>query len=147
MCSLQCDTESFIIIFPTSSNKCSRRHRLVLSTELYMTEWKITNPTSSSSQSSFAAMKNFLADGRLTPLSSPPPPLYTLWRTLQPPLFPTPSQARGWSEGAPGQYQSGQHYYRGRNAEQNPHPFPSMSNLSSLYTLFYSVIYNFVVLR
>ena len=39
-----------------------------------MTEWKSTNLTSSSSQSSIAAMKKFLAEGRLTPLSSPPTP-------------------------------------------------------------------------
>ena len=38
-------------------------------------------------------------------------------------------------EGAPGQYQSGQHYYHGRNAEQTPSPFSSMSNSSSRYTL------------
>ena len=44
-----------------------------------MTEWKCMNPSSSSSQSSIAAMKKFLADGRLTPLP------YTLWRTLRPP--------------------------------------------------------------
>ena len=50
-----------------------------------------------------------------------------------------------WSEGDPGQYQSGQHHYRGRNAQQTPPLFPSMSNLSSFYTLFYSVIYNSVV--
>ena len=43
-----------------------------------MTEWKSPNPTSSSSQSSIAAMKNFLADGRLTPLSPLPPPPLTL---------------------------------------------------------------------
>ena len=39
-----------------------------------MTEWKSMNPTSSSSQSSNAAMKNFLVDGRMTPLYSPPSP-------------------------------------------------------------------------
>ena len=54
-----------------------------------------TNPTSSSSQGSIVAMKNFLADnGRLTPLSSPSPP-HTLWRTLRPPLLPTPGPAWG----------------------------------------------------
>ena len=98
-----------------------------------MTEWKSTNPTSSSSQSSIDAMKIFLADGRLTTLSSPPYSPHLAGRGEW-----------GWSEGAPGQCQSGQHYYRGRNAEQTPPPFPSMSNSSSLYTLFYSVIYNSV---
>ena len=65
-----------------------------------------------------------------------------------PPTTPIP-HARGVgnevAEGAPGQYQSGQHYYRGRNVEQTPPPFPSMSNSSSIYTLFYSVIYNSVL--
>ena len=57
-------------------------------------------PTSYSSQSSIAAMKNFLAGGRLTPLSSPPPPpaytlWHTLWHTLRPPLFPMSGRAWG----------------------------------------------------
>ena len=43
------------------------------STELKMTEWKITVHISSSSQISIAALKNVLADGRFT--SSPPLPL------------------------------------------------------------------------
>ena len=109
-----------------------------------MTEWKSINPTSSSSQSSIAAMKNFLADGRLTPLSSNPLPPHTLWRTIRQPR-PAGHGKWGWSEGAPGQYQSGQHYYRGRNAEQTPPPFSSVSNSFFLYTLFYSVIYNSVL--
>ena len=54
-----------------------------------MTEWKSTNPTSSSSQSSIAAMKNFLADRRLTPLSTPlPSPIHPL---THPPTTPIPN--------------------------------------------------------
>ena len=77
------------------------------------------------------------------------------WRTLQPHQFPTPAGRGewGWSEGAPGQYQSGQHYYRGRNAilTQTLHlkytfGKRTVSNSTSLYTLFYSVIYNSVVI-
>ena len=86
-----------------------------------MTEWKSTNPTSSSSQSCIVAMKNFLADGRLTPLSSPAPP-------LNPKHYST----------------TGKHYSTTVVEMQCPPPFPSMSNSSSLYTLFYSVIYNSV---
>ena len=44
-----------------------------------MTEWKSTNPTLSSSQSSIAAMKNFLANGRLTPLDSRCGKISYLW--------------------------------------------------------------------
>ena len=52
-----------------------------------MTEWKTTVHILSSSQSSIAALKNVLADGRLT--SNPPlPPPHTLFRTHQPPLYP-----------------------------------------------------------
>ena len=51
-----------------------------------MTEQKSTVPISSLSQSSIAAMKNFLADVRW--FLSPPP--YTLWRTHRPPLYPIP---------------------------------------------------------
>ena len=83
-----------------------------------------TVPISSSSQSSIAAMKNVLADGDLLP---------------SPPLSGTPTDhpytlsilyLLGWSVGVQG---------RGRGA--GPVWVP---NSSSLYTLFYSVIYNSV---
>ena len=61
-----------------------------------MTEWKSTNPTSSSSQSSIAAMKNFLADGRLTPLSSPSPPPHPL---AHPATTPIPQAQPGVGNG------------------------------------------------
>ena len=60
-----------------------------------MTEWKSTNPTSSSSQSSIAAMKNFLADRRLTPL----PPLHPLAHTL---ITPNPHAWPGVGNGMDG---------------------------------------------
>ena len=50
-----------------------------------MTEWKSMNPPSSSSQSSIAAMKNFLADGRLRVL--PPPPMHSLAHPPTTPIF------------------------------------------------------------
>ena len=71
------------------------------STELKMTEWKTTVDISSSSQSSIAALKNVLADGRLT--SSPPlSPPHTLFRASQPPLCPIPipiGAVCGWARG------------------------------------------------
>ena len=67
-------------------------------TELQMTEQKSTNPTQSFSQSRIAAMKNVLAEGRLTQRAP----------TDQ---ICTPRLAGrgewGWSEGAPGQYRPG----------------------------------------
>ena len=62
-------------------------------TELWMAEWKSTNPTLSASQSSIASMKKFLEDGRLTPLSSlppPPPPLHPPVQCVHPPTTPIP---------------------------------------------------------
>ena len=47
---------------------------LVSLTELMMTEWKSMVHILPSSQSSIAALKNVLPDGKLTPLSPPPPP-------------------------------------------------------------------------
>ena len=61
-----------------------------------MTEWKSMNPTLSSSQSSIAAMKNFLADWRLTPISSPPSPLHPL---VHPPTDPIPHTRPGVGNG------------------------------------------------
>ena len=54
---------------------CRKRAYCVYTTELKMTEWKTMVHIASSSQSSNAAQKNVLADGRLT--SSPPhsPPI------------------------------------------------------------------------
>ena len=74
-------------------------------------------PFSSSSLSSIAAMKNFLADRRLTQLSSPPTPTPS-GAPSDHPFSPCPAGRWkwGWSEGAPGQYQCSQHYYCGRNA-------------------------------
>ena len=46
-----------------------------------------------------------------------------------PPTTPIPTGHGewGWSEGGPGQYQSSQHYYLGRNAEQTPPSFPRVA--------------------
>ena len=90
-----------------------------------MTEWKSRNPTSSSSQSSIASLKNFLADGRLTPLYSPPPP--------PPPTTSGAPLVGGCARAIP----VGQHYYHGRNAEQTPPPFPSMSIVFPLYSFLF----------
>ena len=62
-------------------------------TELKMTEWKSTVDVSSSSQSSIAKMKNFLADGRLTSSQPPPPPLHPL---AHPPTTPIPYPYTYW---------------------------------------------------
>ena len=53
-----------------------------------MTEWKSTNPTSSISQRRIAAMKNVLADGRLTQKRGG-------GGSLRPNMYPTPGQAWG----------------------------------------------------
>ena len=52
--------------------------RWAITTELKMTEWKTTVHISSSSQSSINAMKNVLADGRLTSSSPLPPTTHPL---------------------------------------------------------------------
>ena len=44
-----------------------------------MTEWKSTNPTSFSSQSSIATKNNFLGDGRLTP----PKNIYSIYKEFK----------------------------------------------------------------
>ena len=136
-----CDTPTLASNFKTFGNWTSKT---VLHPQNYKWQngkvWILhrRNPTLSSSQSSIAAMKNFLEDGRLTPLSSPPlppPPPTPSGAPLNHPYSPCPAGCGewGWSERAPGQYQSGQHYYCGWNAEQTPPPFPSMSTSSSLY--------------
>ena len=114
-----------------------------------MTEWKSKSPSSSSSQSSIAAMKNFLQDGRLIRLSSPPSPLHPL---SHPQTNASPHAWRVVGNGGGRRVRQDNtslanitSYYRGRNTEQTPPPFPSMSYSSSIYTLFYSVIYNSVV--
>ena len=83
-----------------------------------MTEWKSTNPTLSSSQSSIAAMKNFLADGRFhSPPSSPPPhPLAHPPTTPIPPAWPDVGNGGGQRVRQGNTSPAGQHYYRGRNA-------------------------------
>ena len=58
------------------------------------------------------------------------------WRTLRPPPFPTPSQA--W-----GTYVVCGCCHAGTTARENA-LMQIVPNLSSLYTLFYSVIYNSV---
>ena len=118
-----------------------------------MTEWKRKVQIPSSSQSSIAVMKNFLADGRLTSSPPLPPTMHT------PPGAPTTTPivaytlflyllGRSVGEGAGG---------RGAELVKPPNLILTQSlrltytcgkraeySLSSVFTLFHSVIYNSV---
>ena len=113
--------ESFVILVCNVKQKQNPIHRIINDRiEKY-------EPYIVFSQSRIAAMKKVLP-----------------WRTLRPPLFPTPGRTWGmWGGRRVRQGNSSLAIITtcGRNAEQTPPPFPSMSNLYSLYTLFYSVIF------
>ena len=103
----------------------------------------------SSSQSSIAALKNVLADGRLT--SSPPlPPPHTLFRTHRPPLYPIPIPigavcgiARGCGKGKGSRARQSATLCRSR-AQNNTCGKRAVPYSYSLYTVFHSVIFNSV---
>ena len=120
-----------------------------LATELKMTEWKSEVPYLSSSQSSIAALKNVLADGRLTsspplpptthPLSHPPTTHipYTYWGGLW------VSQRVWGGKGCRARQSATLCRSRAQNYTCGKRAVPY---LYSLYTVFHSVVFNSVYL-